>query len=79
MTKQLLTAIESGNLVLLNDVLEQQPELVNTVFEELEATPFELALKNGFSTLSENIINSNCFVLVQVSCSPKVKRLNYHY
>ena len=38
MTEELLTAIESGNLAILTDVLEQQPELVNTVFAELDGT-----------------------------------------
>ncbi|BDM64269.1 UNC-44 ankyrin [Shewanella sp. NFH-SH190041] len=63
MTKQLLIAIESGHRALLAGVLEQQPELVNTVFEEHEATPFELALKNGFSKLADEIMNCDGFDL----------------
>lgn len=37
MTEQLIRAIESGNLELLKDVIEQQPELVNTVFDLLQS------------------------------------------
>ena len=54
----------------LNDALERQPELVNTVFEELETTPFELALKNGFSTLAENIIHCDDFDLNHAGHNP---------
>ncbi|MGL4939048.1 hypothetical protein [Shewanella sp.] len=63
MNDQLLTAIEYGNFTLVKEVLSQQPELVNTVFMDQEVTPFELALKNGFSTLAEYIINSDGFDL----------------
>lgn len=70
MVEQLLGAVESGDLALLNDLLEQQPEFVSTVFEELEATPFELALKNGFSTLAENIINSDGFDINHAGHNP---------
>ncbi|GAL04806.1 ankyrin repeat protein putative [Photobacterium aphoticum] len=68
--EQLFEAIESGNKTLLKDIINQQPELVNTIFDEQDVTPFELALKNGFSSLAEELMGCEGFNFNHIGHNP---------
>ncbi|QSX33291.1 ankyrin repeat domain-containing protein [Shewanella avicenniae] len=61
MTNALWQAVEAGDKPAVQQILASHPELVNTVFEQCDKTPFELALSHGFTSLAEVIISTSGF------------------
>ena len=58
MEEQLLSAVEIGDKSSLKAILNQQPELINSVFDEHDKTVFELALENGFSDIAKELVHN---------------------
>ena len=63
MEEQLLSAVEIGDKSSLKAILNQQPELINIVFDEHNKTVFELALENGFSDIAKELVHNTHFHL----------------
>ena len=66
MEEQLLNAVEIGDKSSLKAILNQQPELINIVFDEHNKTVFELALENGFLDIAKELVHNTHLSLIHI-------------
>lgn len=57
MPEKLYQALVNGDEKIVFDLLQGKPELINIIFDEEELTPFELAIKGGFLSIAQSLID----------------------
>ena len=61
MSAEFLSAIQSGDLKLITEMVSENQTLVNTIFDDENKTPLELALVKGFTKIVDYLISVDGF------------------